>query len=205
MYIRLILLRVKLKPFNPTIMYDLLTQPWPWYVAGPIVGLIVPLLLIAGGKSFGFSSNLRHACAACNIGNVEFFNYNWKTSGGWNLTFLVGTVIGGILAGTVFANPEPVQLVSSTIADLQAIGVQDFTGLLPRDIFNWSALGSGTGLTVLILGDFMVGFGARYAGGCTSGHAIAGLSNLQLASLIAVIGFFIGGLLMTYLILPIIL
>ncbi len=186
-------------------MLDLLSQPWPWYIAGPIIGLTVPLLLLAGGKMFGISSNLRHMCAACNFGNVDFFNYDWKSAGQWNLTLLAGVVLGGFLGGYVFENPEPVQLAAATVADLQALGIQDFNGLVPDDFFTWSSLGTGAGLIVLIAGGFLVGFGARYAGGCTSGHAISGLSDLQLASLIAVIGFFIGGLLMTYLILPIIL
>ncbi|MCH8557469.1 MAG: YeeE/YedE family protein [Balneolia bacterium] len=186
-------------------MFDLLTQPWPWYIAGPIVGLTVPMLLIMGGKMFGISENLRHACAACNIGNVEFFNYDWKKNGAWNLTFLIGVVFGGFLGGYIFANPEPIQLAASTINDLRELGITDFTGFVPAELFTWEVLGSGTGLIVLVLGGFLVGFGARYAGGCTSGHAISGLSDLQLASLIAVIGFFIGGLLMTWFIYPIIL
>ncbi len=184
---------------------DILTQPMPWYIAGPIIGLTVPILLILGGKMFGVSANLRHACAACNFGNVEFFNYDWKEAGWWNLTFLVGSILGGFLGGYVFANPEPIDLAASTITDLQALGINDFSGLVPADLISWEALGTPTGLIVLVLGGFLVGFGARYAGGCTSGHAISGLSDLQLASLMAVVGFFIGGLLMTYLIYPIIL
>lgn len=186
-------------------MFDLLYEPWPWYVAGPIIGLTVPILLLVGGKMFGVSANLRHTCAACNFGGVDFFNYDWKSAGKWNITFLVGSVIGGFLAGHVFANPEPINLSSSTIVDLQALGIQDFNGLVPDDLFTWGSLGSATGLSVLGLGGFLVGFGARYAGGCTSGHAISGLSDLQLASLLAVIGFFIGGLIMTYFIYPLIL
>lgn len=184
---------------------EILFEPMPWYIAGPIIGLTVPLLLIIGGKMFGVSANLRHTCAACNFGNVEFFNYDWKKAGYWNLTFLVGSIIGGFLGGYVFANPEPIQLATSTIADLRAMGINDFTGFVPVDLFSWSSLGSPLGFTVLVLGGFLVGFGARYAGGCTSGHAISGLSDLQLASLIAVIGFFAGGLLMTHLIYPLIL
>lgn len=184
---------------------DILTQPMPWYIAGPIIGLTVPILLILGGKMFGVSANLRHACAACNFGNVEFFNYDWKEAGWWNLTFLVGSILGGFLGGYVFANPEPIDLAASTITDLQALGINDFSGLVPADLISWEALGTPTGLIVMVLGGFLVGFGARYAGGCTSGHAISGLSDLQLASLMAVVGFFIGGLLMTYLIYPIIL
>lgn len=186
-------------------MIDLLYEPWPWYVAGPIIGLTVPLLLLAGGKMFGVSANLRHTCAACNFGNVDFFNYDWKSAGKWNFTFLFGAIIGGFLGGYVFANPEPIQLASSTIGDLKAMGIQDFGGFVPADLFTWSSLSSVPGIIVLALGGFLVGFGARYAGGCTSGHAISGLSDLQLASLLAVIGFFIGGLLMTHLIYPLIL
>ena len=184
---------------------DILSQPIPWYIAGPIIGLTVPILLILGGKMFGVSSNLRHACAACNFGNIEFFNYDWKDAGWWNITFLVGSILGGFLGGYVFANPEPIDLAASTISDLKALGINDFKGLVPADLISWEALGTPAGLTVLTAGGFLIGFGARYAGGCTSGHAISGLSDLQLASLVAVIGFFIGGLLMTYFIYPLIL
>lgn len=186
-------------------MLNFLYQPWPWYLAGPIIGLTVPLLLLVGGKMFGVSANLWHVCAACNFGNIEFFNYDWKSAGKWNLTFLVGSILGGFLGGYIFTNPEPIALAQSTITELQALGIEDFNGLVPDDLFTWSSMGSVTGLTVLVLGGFLVGFGTRYAGGCTSGHAISGLSDLQLASLIAVIGFFIGGLIMTYFLYPIIL
>lgn len=184
---------------------DLLYEPMPWYIAGPIIGLTVPVLLLAGGKLFGVSSNFRHMCAACNFGNIDFFDYNWKESGTWNLVFLGGTVIGGFLGGYLFANPEPIALAASTISDLETLGISDFDGYVPADLFSWAALGSPAGFAVLVVGGFFVGFGARYAGGCTSGHAISGLSNLQLASLIAVIGFFIGGLIVTHLLYPIIL
>lgn len=184
---------------------EILFKPMPWYIAGPVIGLTVPLLLIIGGKMFGVSANLRHTCAACNFGNIEFFNYDWKSAGYWNLTFLLGSIAGGFLGGYVFANPEPIQLASSTVTELEAMGINDFSGFVPTALFSWSALGTPLGLTVLVLGGFLVGFGARYAGGCTSGHAISGLSDLQLASLLAVIGFFVGGLLMTHLIYPLIL
>ncbi|MCH8568915.1 MAG: YeeE/YedE family protein [Balneolales bacterium] len=186
-------------------MLDFLYQPWPWYVAGPIIGLTVPLLLLLGNKTFGISENLRHVCASCNIGNVEFFNYDWKKNGAWNLTFLLGVILGGLIGGFIFANPEPIALAASTIDDLRALGISDFSGFVPSEIFTWDVLGSGAGLAILVLGGFLVGFGARYAGGCTSGHAISGLSDLQLASLIAVVGFFIGGLVMTHFIYPVIL
>lgn len=184
---------------------EILREPWPWYVAGPLIGLIVPLLLVGGSKLFGFSANFRHACAACFPQNVEFFNYDWKKKGSWNLTFLVGTILGGFLAGWLLQNPEPVQVSTKTVEDLQALGINDMNGMMPSEIFSWSSLNSVAGITVLIVGGFLVGFGAKYAGGCTSGHAISGLADLQSGSLIAVIGFFIGGLVITHLVLPLIL
>lgn len=186
-------------------MYDYLYQPWPWYIAGPILGLIVPMLLIAGGRVFGISSSLRHACSACGLSGLEYFRYDWKKSGLWNLIFVAGIMIGGFLGGYLFVNPEPINISESTISDLMVLGITNFSGFVPPEIFNWAALGSGTGIAVLVGGGFLVGFGARYAGGCTSGHGISGLANLQLASLMAVTGFFIGGIIMTYLILPFIL
>ena len=100
-------------------------------------------------------------------------------------------------------NPDPIVLSQGAIETLSTkMGITDFTGFVPSEIFNWEALGTPTGIFILAFGGFLIGFGTRYAGGCTSGHAISGLANLQLASLIAVIGFFIGGLLMTYIILP---
>lgn len=186
-------------------MIEFLQQPWPWYVAGPLIGLIVPLLLVLGSKQFGVSANLRHTCAACMPGKVEFFQYDWKENGLWNLIFVGGTILGGFLAGWYLNNPEPINLSQQTIADLQALGVSDFSGMMPEDLFNWNNLASLQGIIVMIVGGFLVGFGARYAGGCTSGHAISGLADLQLASLLAVIGFFIGGLIITHFIYPLIL
>ncbi|MDG5767955.1 YeeE/YedE thiosulfate transporter family protein [Balneolales bacterium ANBcel1] len=185
-------------------MFELLTQPWPWYVAGPVIGLFVPLLLFLGNKQFGISSSLRHTCAACVPGNIPFFKYDWKSEGMWNLVLVLGVFIGGFLGGYVFQNPEPIALSASTIADLQYLGVTDFSGFVPSDIFSWGNLLTAQGLIVMVLGGFLVGFGARYAGGCTSGHAISGISNLQLASVTAAVSFFIGGLIVTHLLYPLI-
>lgn len=186
-------------------MLDFLYQPWPWYISGPLIGLIVPLLLLAGNKAFGISSNFRHICAACLPSGSPFFHYDWKKSGGWNLRFAAGIIAGGFLAGYIFKNPDPVQLAPDTIAALTDLGIQSFEGLVPADLFNWSSLMTAKGFIVMAIGGFLVGFGTRYAGGCTSGHAITGIADLQAASLIAVIGFFIGGLITTWLLLPLIL
>lgn len=185
-------------------MFELLQQPWPWYVAGPLIGLIVPILFFVGNKSFGISSNFRHLCAMCLPGNIKFFQYDWKEKGSWNLVFVAGIIIGGFLGGWILNNPEPVNISSTTIAELQALGVNSFSELIPLDLFNWANLLTIPGLIVMVLGGFLVGFGTRYAGGCTSGHGITGLGNLQLASLLAVLGFFAGGLVVTHFIFPVI-
>lgn len=186
-------------------MIELLKEPWPWYVAGPLLGLVVPMLLFLGNKMFGVSSSLRHYCAACLPGNISYFQYDWKAEGGWNILFVLGTVGGGFLGGYLLENPEPIALSQETIDALKNIGVANFSGLVPTDIFNWSNLATLQGIIIMVLGGFLVGFGARYAGGCTSGHAISGLANFQPASLISVAGFFIGGLIITWFVLPIIL
>lgn len=182
---------------------ELIRKPWPWYVAGPMIGLTVPTLLLIGNKSFGISSSLRHICAACFPANLSFFTYDWKKEI-WNLIFVLGIFFGGIIATKFLANPHTIVLSESTVTDLQALGIRDFTGLMPGDLFSFDALFSLKGFIFFIAGGFMVGFGTRYAGGCTSGHSIMGLSNLQLPSLIATCCFMIGGFATTHLLMPLI-
>jgi uncharacterized protein len=182
-------------------MLDFIKQPWPWYVAGPLIGLIVPLLLLIGNKSFGISSSFRHLCAACVPAKVPFFDYNWKKEQ-WNLFFVIGIVAGAFIAQVFLVDPEPLTISGNTVEQLQSLGVRDFDGILPSDIFSWSSLFTVRGLVFMVMGGFMIGFGARYAGGCTSGHAIMGLSSLQKSSLVATISFMAGGFLMSWLLLP---
>lgn len=182
-------------------MLELLKEPWPWYVSGPIIGISVPLLLILGNKMLGISSSLRHACAAVAPFNIQFLKYNWKAEM-WNLFFVAGIFIGGFIGGIVLNNGEAVAISADTITDIKALGIQSFDGLIPSDIFNWNNLLTAKGFIIMVIGGFFIGFGSRYAGGCTSGHAIMGLSSLQWPSLVAVIFFFIGGLLMTHVIAP---
>lgn len=179
-------------------------QPWPWYVAGPVIGLTVPTLLIIGNKSFGISSSLRHLCAACIPANIKFFKYDWKKEV-WNLFFVVGIFLGGMIAANLLANPEPIQINTKLAAELAGYGITDYSGLVPDQLFNWQALFTIKGLLLIVVGGFMVGFGTRYAGGCTSGHAIMGLSTLQWPSLVATCCFMAGGFIMANFILPFIL
>lgn len=185
-------------------MLELIQQPWPWYVSGAIIAAIM-FVLIFFGQSFGFSANLRTICAAAGGGKkVKFFDFNWKSQL-WNLVFLVGAIIGGFIAAQFLSNGEPVKISENTISDLAKLGIAAPTSAQPNELFSLDAVFSLKGFLILALGGIMVGFGSRYAGGCTSGHAISGLSDLQVPSLIAVIGFFAGGLLMTFVLLPLIL
>ena len=181
-----------------------LSNPWPWYIAGPLIGLTVPVLLLIGNKSFGISSSLRHVCAACIPNKIPFFQYNWKKEV-WNLFFVLGIALGGFLAMQLLAPSQPIQVHPDLVTELAGYGITNFDGLVPVDIFNVQTLLSLKGFVMMVLGGFLVGFGTRYAGGCTSGHAIMGLSTLQWPSLVATISFMVGGLLMAQFILPFIL
>ncbi len=185
-------------------MIEFISQPWAWYVSGPMIALVMFLLLWAGGE-FGVSSTLRTICAAGGAGNkVSFFKFDWKSQI-WNIVFVFGAIIGGGIAMQFLSSPAPVELSAETIHDLQAMGVEFDGQLAPERLFNWGSLFTLKGIIIMVLGGFLIGFGTRWAGGCTSGHAISGLSNLQWPSLVAVVGFFIGGLFMTHFLLPIIL
>lgn len=181
-----------------------ITAPWPWYIGGAIIGLIVPILLIIGNKTFGISSNLRHICAAILPSNIPFFKYDWKKES-WNLFFVGGIIIGAFIATKFLSNPDPIIINESLKNNLINKGISDYSHLLPYDLFSLKALATLRGFILMVIGGFLVGFGTRYANGCTSGHSIMGLSNLQLPSLIATIFFMIGGFIMSNLILPIIL
>lgn len=183
-------------------MIEWISQPWPWYVGGPMIALTVVLLLIFGNKPFGISSTLRTACAAGGAGNqCSFFAFDWREDL-WNVIFIVGIAIGGFIASAFLDGAGRVAISPETVKDLKGLGIDSFDSFIPVDWFSWQALATWQGLVIMVIGGFLVGFGARYAGGCTSGHAIMGLSNLQPASLLAVIGFFIGGLFITHLVLP---
>lgn len=185
-------------------MIEIIKQPWPWYIAGPLIGLTVPLLFILGNKSFGISSSLRHICAACIPSNISFFKYDWKKEA-WNLFFVLGIFLGGVVASTLLANPNSIVVNPDLVTELAGYGITNYNSLIPVDILNWSALFTLKGFLMMIVGGLMIGFGTRYAGGCTSGHAITGLSTLQWPSLVATCCFMLGGFIMANFILPIIL
>lgn len=183
---------------------DFLYKPWPWYVAGPIIGLSVPALLLLGNKPLGVSSTLRQICAGCFPGKIPFLQYDWRKDS-WNLFFVGGILIGGFIGGYVFANPNPTALSEKTVILLKQQGIEDFRGLMPTEIFNWRTLLTLKGVLMMVFGGFMIGFGTRYARGCTSGHGILGLAALQWPSLLATASFFLGGIIVSHFVLPYIL
>ena len=191
-------------------MIDFISQPWHWAISGALIAVLMFLLLLAGEK-FGVSTSFETFCAMSGAGNkVPLFDYDWRKQL-WLLVFIAGAIVGGALASTLLQSDQPVQISQNTVDYLSGIGVStpanlsEGLGFVPRDLFNFEYLASLKGIIVLVGGGFLIGFGTRWASGCTSGHAISGLANLQLPSLIAVVGFFIGGLLMSHLLLPIIL
>lgn len=183
---------------------EFITQPWPWYVAGPVIAFVMFLLFYFGEK-FGVSSNLETFCSIGGAGRfVDYFKIDWKENA-WNLIFIVGAVAGGFIAANYLSPTDAIALNPQTVQDLAEIGFENAGATyLPDAIFSVESMFTLKGFAILLIAGVMVGFGARWAGGCTSGHAIVGLSNLELPSLISVIGFFAGGLIMTWILLPLI-
>ena len=177
---------------------------WHWSVSGFLIGSIM-LLLTYFGKNFGMSSNLRTMCSMAGAGKFsDFFKFDWREQK-WSLAIVLGAILGGFIAYNFLSDGSGVQLNPQTITQLQALQIDAPDGkLLPDAIFSIEMMQTPKGFAILLIGGLLIGFGTRYAGGCTSGHAISGLSNLQLPSFVAVVGFFIGGLLMAHLLLPII-
>lgn len=183
------------------VFIDFISQPWSWYASGIMIALVM-FLLLWSGERFGVSSSLETLCSIGGAGKkIPFFAGGWKDQI-WNLVFVSGGIIGGFIAVEFLDNGQPLNLSDATIADLAALGIPFDGELAPLSIFSWENLATIKGMLIMVVGGFLVGFGTRWAGGCTSGHAISGLSNLQIPSLIAVIGFFVGGLVMTFLIFP---
>jgi uncharacterized protein len=190
--------------FVKKINMEFLSQTWHWSISGFLIGIVM-LLLTYFGKTFGMSSNLRTMCTII-IGkkSSSYFDFDWKSQK-WNLAVVLGAILGGFLAHHFFMGENLVAINPKTINQLNTLGIDAPNGkLAPDAIFSMAALFSLKGFLVLLVGGFLIGFGTPYAGGCTSGHAISGLSNLQLPSLIAVVGFFMGGLVMAHFILPLI-
>lgn len=183
---------------------EIFSSFWPWYVTGPLIGLYVPVLYILINRHFGVSSTFRDICAACLRPTAGYFRYDWKAHR-WRLVFVAGIAVGGFLARHTLMTAPQNQISEHTLSALSSLGVRDFSSLIPADLFSWRSLLTMRGLVLVAGGGFLVGFGTRYAEGCTSGHSIHGIATFQRASVVATVCFFLGGLVSTYFILPLIL
>lgn len=181
---------------------NFISQTWHWSISGFLIGIVM-LLLIYFGKVFGMSSNFRSLCSMTGVGKkVAFFDWDWKAQR-WNLAVVFGAMVGGFVATHYFSSTSNVDLSEQTLLSLSKLNINAPYGkLLPNALFGLEVFQSPKVILILFFGGFLIGFGSRYAGGCTSGHAISGLSNFQIPSLKAVIGFFVGGLIMAHFILP---
>ena len=182
-------------------MNSFLSSPWPWYIAGPILGASIPLLLLIGNKQLGASASLRHLCSLVLAKKPAYFNYDVSQEI-WNILFAIGVFLGGVFAAVFIPNPETVQIAESTIQDLKELGLTNLDGLMPIELFGVSQLFTIQGFTFMVVGGFLIGFGVRYANGCTSGHGFMGLSKAHTGSLIAISAFFVGGIIATFFLLP---
>ena len=181
-----------------------ISQPWPWYIAGPLIGLVIILLQWIDNKPLAASSSYRHVCAAVFPAGIPFLKYNWKADS-WNLFFVAGIIIGGFVAGNIFPNAANINISNETTVQLQSIGIYDTTGFAPVQLFSFAALKTIQGIVIIVLGGFLIGFGSRYAGGCVSGHSMTGISDLQGTSLLATACIFAGGVFASHYLLPLIL
>ncbi len=182
---------------------DIFASFWPWYITGPLIGLYVPALYLLVNRHFGISSTFRDVCTVVIRPRAKYFQYDWREHR-WRVIFVVGIVIGGFLSHAALRVPAAQTISGHTLAALASLGVRDFSSLIPADLFSMRSLLTGRGFLLSVGGGFLVGFGTRYAEGCTSGHAIHGIATFQKASVIATACFFLGGLFSTYVVLPLI-
>lgn len=180
-------------------------EPWAWYIGGPAIAIVLLITKLLG-KRLGVSSSFRGLCTIAGAGKiVDFFNFEWKKDVQWMLIMVVGIALGGYIATNFLSHSDAVPLSEAAVTSFTQMGINTpGAAYLPEEFFSFNALFTLKGFLLIVIGGFLVGFGSRYAGGCTSGHAMSGLSELQLSSLVAVIGFFIGGLLVTHIVLPLI-
>ena len=181
-----------------------ISQPWPWYIAGPLIGLVIVLLQWIDNKPLAASSSFRHVCAATFPAGILFLKYDWKAQI-WNLFFVAGIFVGGFLAATILSHPANIAISHETTVQLQSIGIHDTSGFAPAQLFSFAAMKTLPGIIVMVFGGFLIGFGSRYAGGCVSGHSMTGISDMQWTSLLATACIFVGGIVTANYLLPFIL
>jgi hypothetical protein len=158
-------------------------EPLAWYIAGPLLGLMVPLLLILKEKQFGISSSYRYLLSFL-PSKISYFNYD-RRADQWQLFFALGLIFSGFAAIQFFGFSDAMVELPSKKYEIQYTEIFDISNALQ-----------------FFVGGILVGFGARYANGCTAGHCIMGVSQFALSSIIATICFFIGGLIGSFFVVP---
>jgi uncharacterized membrane protein YedE/YeeE len=149
-----------------------------WAVAGASVAGITLLLLFVANRRLGISSGFDDLCSL--VLPQPYFRRSAITSGRpWRLPFLAGLVLGGFLSALLGGGWSPTW----------ALGMFD-------EVVGWGPAGK---VAWMFVGGLFIGFGTRLAGGCTSGHGIFGLSNLELPSLLSTVSFMAGGMMTTQL------
>ncbi|MDG1396817.1 MAG: YeeE/YedE thiosulfate transporter family protein [Polaribacter sp.] len=183
---------------------DFILQPWPWFIGGPLIALSL-LLYFYFGKNFGASTNFETLCTIAGAGKIsDYFKKDWKDRD-FALMFVIGLIIGGVISAKYLIPEQTIDLNPVTVKELTELGFSNVGNqYFPDEIFSNEVVLSLKGFLILLISGLLIGFGTRYAGGCTSGHAITGLSSLQIPSFLAVIGFFIGGIIATWFVIPLI-
>lgn len=150
-------------------------EPWPWWMGGLVIGALVPLLYYFLNTALGVSTGFG------NFAKLLFpkTTLSWLNSKSFSSVvnhrfyMMMGMLIGAFSAGRVMGLP------------VVTIEMGVFSETL-----QWPIWGN---VLWFLMGGFLLGLGARIAGGCTSGHSIHGLANFQLSSLVATICFLIFG------------
>lgn len=155
---------------------------WPWWLGGIAIGLLVPLMYYflgtALGVSSGFGNFIKIIAPSTKLRWLNSETY--KNRFNWRFIFIIGMIIGGFLSARASGMP----VITSEM------------GLFTENL-NWAFI---IYILWFFAGGILLGFGARVANGCTSGHSIHGIATLQKSSLVATVFFLLFGVITTLLI-----
>lgn len=158
--------------------------PWHWAIAGALIGLLTLTLLFVANRRLGISTGFENVCALV-VKAPYFQRESLLRSNNWRLPLLAGLVVGGFLSAVIGGGWEPTWALGKFDAEI-----------------GWNAGGK---VIWMFGGGLLIGFGTRLAGGCTSGHGIFGMSNLELPSIVSTVSFMAAGIVTTNLIYRVIL
>lgn len=152
-------------------------SPLHWSAAGVAIGAITLLMLWLMNQRLGISTGFENLCAL--VVRIPYFERDEiRASQRWRLPFLAGLVVGGFLSAATSGGWTP-------FWDL---------GMFDASV-GWGPAGK---LAWMFAGGLLIGFGTRLAGGCTSGHGIFGVANLERASIASTLSFMAAGIVATH-------